>query len=76
MMQFDWMEAWNKRMYYEVTTSKVWAIIDISHGMIPSDPVHYWYDGEVYLDLDKLKQIIENKFSRYGACINSVKEQQ
>ena len=73
-MQFDWMEAWNKRMYYEVTTSKVWAIIDISPRMIPSDPIHYWYDGEVYLDIDKLKQIIENKFSRYGSRINSVKD--
>lgn len=76
MMQFDWMEAWNKRMYYEVTTSKVWAVIDINTGITFTDPPTYWYDGDVYLDVDKLKQIIENKFSRYGSCINSVKEQE
>lgn len=74
-MQFDWMNAWDKSMYYDVETSKVWATIVADYYTVGGAP-RYEYDGDVYLDLDKLKQIIENKFSRYGSCINSVKEQQ
>ena len=73
MMKFDWMNAWDKCMYYDVETSKVWATVDIS-CQSDSQTVCCWYDGDVYLDLDKLKQIIENKFSPYGSRINSVKD--
>lgn len=65
----------DKSMYYDIETSKVWATIELAYHAIGESP-QYEYDGDVYLDLDKLKQIIENKFSRYGSCINSVKEQQ
>ena len=71
-MQFDWMNAWDKCMYYEVETSKVWAevLCDYDTGRPPL----YFYAGDTYLDLDKLKKIIENSFSRYGSRINSVKD--
>jgi len=75
MMQFDWMNAWDKSMYYDVETSKVWATIVTDYHTVGEAP-RYEHDGDVYLDLDKLKKIIENKFSRYGSCIKSVKEQQ
>jgi len=73
MMQFDWMNAWDKSMYYDVETSKSWATIVANYHTLGEAP-RYEYDGDVYLDLDKLKQVIENKFSRYGSRINSVKD--
>lgn len=73
MMQFDWMNAWDKSMYYDVETSKVWATIVTDYRTI-GEPPRCEYDGDVYLDLDKLKKIIENKFSRYGSRINYVKD--
>lgn len=74
MMQFDWMNAWDKSMYYDVETSKVWATI-VSNYHTMGEPPRYKYDGDVYLDLDKLKKIVENKFLPYGARINVGKEQ-
>ena len=74
MMQFDWMNAWDKFMYYDVETSKVWATVRTDYYTV-GEPPRYEYDGDVYLDLDKLKQIIENKFLPYGSCIKSVRKQ-
>lgn len=73
MMTFNWMDAWDKYMYYDVETSKVWATITPDYHTIGEAP-RYEFAGDTYLDLDKCKKIIENSFSRYGSCINSVKD--
>lgn len=72
MMKFDWMNAWNKYMYFDTESSKVWAEVFCAYDA--GRPPLYFYESDTYLDLDKLKKIIENKFSRYGSRINSVKD--
>lgn len=76
MIKFDWMEAWDKSMYYDVETSKVWAVITRRYNSSTSTFTYeyYEYNDEFFVSLDKLKKSVENQFLLYGSRINSLKD--
>lgn len=73
MIQFDWMHFWNKSMYFDTETSKVYAVVDYELSRSLGEKPVYAYEQEIYLELKGLQAVIERKFSRWGTVKTETK---
>lgn len=69
MIEFDWMELFDRVVYFDTATSKIWATIDKEIMTMTTTIYRVGYDHQ-FLTLDGAKNFVQNWFSRYGNVIS------
>ena len=63
---YEWKYFWDRLHYVQVETSK--SVAEIGINSITMVDISYYYEGDTYFDVDKLKAHIEAKIARQGVA--------